>query len=104
MLARRGHPDADSISGGVNMAASKRVFETQSIDLASFLATTGTIPTIERVVGSNRALFTFFETPELQTAIIDYERGAVLPAKRLLNVRSWLFREASNVVKRGGVK
>jgi len=85
------------------MTTSERVFETDSIDLASFLATAGVNPTIEKVVGSNRALFTFTQTPELLAEIIDYERGAALPAKRLLNVRSWLYREASNVVKRGGV-
>jgi len=86
------------------MVTRPRVFETDSIDLASFLATYSASPTIEKAPSGNRALFTFIETPELLAAVIDYERGAVLPAKRLLNVRSWLYREASNVVKRGGVK
>jgi len=81
---------------------SQRVFETESIDLGSCLVFVAT-PAIEHVTGCNRALFTFPETPELLAAIIAYERGAALPAKRLLNVRSWLYREASNVVKRGGV-
>jgi len=85
------------------MVSSQRVFETESIDLAAYLAATGVNPAFERVVGSNRALFTFPETQELLAAVVDYERGAALPAKRLLNVRSWLYREASNIVKRGGV-
>jgi len=82
---------------------SQRVFETTSIDLAAYLAAAGVTPTIEKVISSNRALFTFIETPELLAAVVDYERGAALPAKRLLNVRSWMYREASNVVKRKGV-
>lgn len=81
---------------------SQRVFETDSIDLASYLAAYGATPTIEHAPGCKRALFTFHETPELLAAVISYETGAVLPAKRLLNVRSWLYREASNVVKHGG--
>jgi len=85
------------------MLSSQRVFETESIDLAAYLAAAGVTPTIEKAIGGNRAMFTFYETPELLAAIVDYERGAALPAKRLLNVRSWLYREASNVVKRGGV-
>ena len=81
------------------MMTSQRVFETTSIDLCSYLAAAGATPTIKRVSGSDRAIFSFTETPELLAAIIDYERGAALPAKRLLNVRSWLYREASTVVK-----
>ena len=84
------------------MAISQRVFETDSIDLASYLAAYGAHPTIEQSPGGKRALFTFNETPDLLAAVIGYETGAALPAKRLLNVRSWLYREASNVVKRGG--
>jgi hypothetical protein len=84
------------------MDSRQRVFETTSIDLGSYLAADGAPPTIEHVTGSNRALFSFIETVELLAAIVDYERGAAIPAKRLLNVRSWLYREASNVVKRGG--
>lgn len=81
---------------------SQRVFETDSIDLASYLTAYGATPTIEQSPGCKRALFSFNETPDLLAAVIGYERGAVIPAKRLLNVRSWLYREASNVVKRGG--
>jgi hypothetical protein len=80
---------------------SQRVFETTSIDLGSYLAAAGAPPTIERVIGGNRAMFTFTETPELLASIVEYERGGSLPAKRLLNVRSWLYREASTVVKGG---
>lgn len=86
------------------MANSQRVFETDSIDLASFLSAAGYAPTVERHHGGIRALFTFTECPELLTTIVNYERGASLPAKRLLNSRSRLYREASDVVKRGGVK
>jgi hypothetical protein len=82
--------------------ASKRVFTTESIDLASFLATAGFNPSIYRNLGSNRATFEFEETPNLHRAVIEYERGASLPAKRLLNARSRLFREASRVVREGG--
>jgi len=85
------------------MVTSERVFETESIDLASYLVATGATPTIEKIIGSNRALFTFPEKHELLNAVVDYERGAALPAKRLLNARSWLYREASSVVKRGGM-
>jgi len=84
------------------MANSQREFKTDSIDLASFLWAAGYTPTVERDQGSNRALFTFTESPELLAAIVNYERGVALPAKRLLNARSWLWREASSVVKRGG--
>lgn len=86
------------------MTTSQRVFETDSIDLASFLGAAGYAPTVVRDQGGSRALFTFAESPELLTAIVNYERGAALPAKRLLNARSWLWREASDVVKRGGAK
>jgi len=82
---------------------SQREFKTDSIDLASYLAAYGATPTIEQVPGSKRALFTFTETTDLLAAVIGYETGALLPAKRLLNVRSWLYREASNVVKQKGV-
>lgn len=85
------------------MTTSQRVFETDSIDLASYLAAYGANHTIEQAPNGKRALFTFNETPDLLAAVIGYETGALLPAKRLLNVRSWLYREASNVVKRGGV-
>lgn len=84
------------------MKTRQRVFETDSIDLASFLAAYGAHATIEQAPCGKRAIFTFSETPELLAAVIGYETGAMLPAKRLLNARSWLYREASNVVKRGG--
>lgn len=83
------------------MNSRQRVFETDSIDLASFLAASSFTPTTGKAPDGRRALFTFTETPALLSAVIDYERGATLPAKRLLNVRSWLYREASTVVKGG---
>jgi len=78
---------------------SKRVFRTESIDLAAFLTTAGHLPKIIRNPSGNRAVFVFVETPELRSDVLDYERGATLPGKRLLNVRSWLFREASRVCR-----
>jgi hypothetical protein len=80
---------------------SQRVFETESIDLAAYLAAAGHEATILRNLTGKRAVFEFAETEELQKAVINYERGATLPAKRLLNTRSWLFREASHVVREG---
>jgi len=76
-----------------------RVFETESIDLAAYLATAGHKTTVYRSTGK-RAVFEFIESEELNHAIVYYERGASLPAKKLLNVRSWLFREASRVAGR----
>jgi len=78
-----------------------RVFETESIDLASFLAAAGYEPTIVCSSGNTRAVFVFQETDNLHKAIISYESGGELPAKRLLNRRSWLFRRASEVVREG---
>jgi hypothetical protein len=87
-------------AGGLTMT-SQRVFEIESIDLAAFLATAGHEPKIYRNVTGKRAVFSFKEDAKLHEAIVAYERGASLPAKRLLNSRSWLFREASRVVKEG---
>lgn len=81
---------------------SSREFQTESIDLASFLAVAGHVPSVYRNPASNRAIFEFAETSSLHRAILDYERGASLPAKRLLNARSWLFREASRVMRGAG--
>jgi hypothetical protein len=77
------------------------VFETESIDLASFLTASGYTPAICRNAVGSRALFEFQSSTDLSRAIVAYESGATLPAKRLLNVRSRLFREASAVVKGG---
>jgi hypothetical protein len=78
---------------------SQRVFETGSIDLAAFLATAGHDVTICHKAVGKRAVFGFAESEELYQAIVNYARGAALPAKRLLNSRSWLFREASRVCR-----
>ena len=78
---------------------SQRVFETESIDLAAYLATAGYQAAIYRNPTGKRAVFEFAELDELHQAIVNYERGASLPAKKLLNVRSWLFREASQVCR-----
>lgn len=81
--------------------SSERVFRTESIDLAAFLVTAGHEPHIFRNPHERRAIFEFAETDNLLKAIVGYEGGSTLPAKRLLNVRSRLFREASQVVKGG---
>lgn len=82
------------------MATSERAtIELQSIDLAAFLVTAGHEVSIYRDATGRRAVFSFPEDGNLHQAIVAYERGASLPAKRLLNVRSWLFREASRIVK-----
>lgn len=80
---------------------SQRVFKSESIDLAAFLSTAGHPPTIYRDPTGKRAIFEFAENDQLHEAIVAYERGASLPAKRLLNTRSWLWREASRVVREG---
>jgi hypothetical protein len=77
--------------------ASLRVFETESIDLAAYLATAGHEPTVYRNTTGKRAVFEFAESEELHQAVVNYERGAATPAKKLMNARSWLFREASGV-------
>ncbi|GFE57741.1 hypothetical protein [Geobacter sp. AOG1] len=82
---------------------SQREFQTESIDLASFLVTADFNVEVLRQIGSHRAVFSFADSDALRDAIIAYERGASLPAKRLLNCRSWLFREASRVVREGRI-
>ncbi|HTP64635.1 MAG TPA: DUF5659 domain-containing protein [Geobacteraceae bacterium] len=80
---------------------SNKVFRTESLDLAAYLVTAGFVPEIVKAEDLRRALFEFKETEELRQAIVSYEGGASLPARRLLNVRSRLYREASQVVKGG---
>lgn len=75
------------------------IFQTESIDLSAYLAAAGYEPTIFCPPGGTRAIFSFQESDNLLRAVIDYEQSAPLPAKRLLNARSWLFREASRVVR-----
>ncbi|GLI37754.1 hypothetical protein GHYDROH2_12550 [Geobacter hydrogenophilus] len=81
------------------MMTSSRVFTTESIDLAAFLVATMHEVTVLLAAGGRRVLFEFSDTEELRNAIISYELNAILPAKRLLNSRSYLFREASRVVR-----
>jgi hypothetical protein len=80
---------------------SSKVFRTESLDLAAYLVTAGFVPEIIRAEDLRRAIFVFRETEELRQAIVSYEGGASLPARRLLNVRSRLYREASQIVKGG---
>lgn len=80
------------------MITSQRIFETESIDLASFLVTATLEVNILLAYGGRHTLFAFSDTDELRNAIIAYECDATLPEKKLLNARSHLFREASRVV------
>lgn len=80
---------------------SSRVFRTESLDLAAYLVTAGFEPDIVRSQAEKRAIFEFQETEELKTAIVAYEGGASLPARKLLNMRSRLYRDASRIVKGG---
>lgn len=80
------------------MIFSPRVYETTSIDCASYLAALGFPVSVLRGTGSF-AVFEFEDIQELHDAIVDYERGGF--TKRLLNTRSRLYREASDVMKRG---
>lgn len=86
------------------MATSQRVFEIESIDLAAYLVTAGYTVTTTLNPGDHRATFQIEETPNLYIDIASYESGVTAPAKRLLNTRSRLFREASAVVRSGGGK
>lgn len=80
---------------------SQRVYGTTSIDLASYLAAIGYTISVIRTPGETRATFEAAELPSLFSDIAAYESGALAPAKRLLNVRSWLYREASAAMKGG---
>ena len=81
---------------------SQRVFETESIDLASYLmAAEHDVAIQPSLLYDRKATFRFGDDAGLRDAIVAYESGASLPAKRLLNSRSYLFREASRVAREG---
>jgi hypothetical protein len=81
---------------------SQRVFQCESLDLASYLNAAGHEIIFCLNPSGNRALFQFEQNEYLRADIVSYEGGAPLPAKRLLNIRSWLYREASRIVREGG--
>jgi len=81
----------------------RELFTTESIDLAAYLVCLGYSFNILRPTGGTRALFEFGEVPDLLQAIVNYERGDN-GAKRLLNTRSRLYREASETMKKGGAE
>jgi hypothetical protein len=83
---------------------SEKVFRTESIDLAACLTASGHDPKIFVGPDAKRAIFEFKETEDILTAIVSFEGGSPLPAKKLLHVRSRLYREASLVVKGGSAK
>lgn len=72
-------------------------FETDSVDIASYLITLGHEATIAPQHGSRRAVFKFTATNELYKAISEFTIGFPVPANRLLNTRNWLFRRASEI-------
>jgi methyl coenzyme M reductase beta subunit len=78
---------------------SPRVYASTSIDLFAFLAAIGYIVAVIAKPGETRATFEVTQTPNLFTDIAAYEANAPAPAKRLLNARSRLFRQASDAVK-----
>jgi hypothetical protein len=82
------------------MPTSQRV-EFESLDVSAYLIVAGYEVHISRNAEGKRAVFSFLEDAGLTAAIMAYERGGALPAKRLLNARSYLFREASRIVKGG---
>ena len=74
-------------------------YRTTSIDLASYCLAQGfTVDVLYE--GGRCATFEIENLPELHMTIADYNQGGF--AKRLLNARSRLYREASTVMNRGG--
>jgi hypothetical protein len=78
-----------------------QLFTTESLDLAAYLVLLGYHLNILSPAFGTRALFEFPESSDLLMAIVGYERGND-GAKRLLNIRSRLYREASLVARSGG--
>ena len=81
---------------------SQRAYKNTSLDLSAFLAAIGYSVTVTVHPGEHRATFEIEQTPNLFNDIAGYESGTTAPAKRLLNARSRLFREASEAVRAGG--
>lgn len=80
------------------MTSSSVKYKTDSIDLSAYLIFRNY--QINVTGGDHRAVFEVEQKPELFQDIAAYESGATAPAKRLLNIRSRLFREASAVMGR----
>ena len=77
-------------------------YETESIDVAAYLVTLGHEMIVVPQHGTRRATFRFPANNELYRSIADFTSGHEAPARHLLNVRSWLYRRASEIGK-GGV-
>jgi hypothetical protein len=75
-----------------------QLFTTESLDLAAYLVSLGYNLNILPPRIGTRAIFEFLESSNLVQSIIGYERGND-GARRLLNIRSRLYREASQIVK-----
>lgn len=81
------------------MDSRQRVYKTDSIDLTTYLSTKGYSVNVTCQPGDTRATFEVEQKPSLFTDIADYESGGTAPAKKLLNSRSYLYRQASAVVR-----
>jgi|GEM_PF-2381792 len=77
-----------------------QLYQTTAIDMAAYLLAQGFYYEVFRESGNNCAVFGFEDSPELRATICDYQQGGF--AKRLLSARSKLYREASDVMRRGG--
>jgi len=78
---------------------SHQIYKSTAIDMAAYLAAQGFYYEVFRENGNTSAVFGFEDSPELRATICDYQSGGF--AKRLLSARSRLYREASEVMKRG---
>lgn len=71
---------------------------TTNIDVAASIQTvTGIIPEIAYQDGAVIASFMFPATPAVRKALVGYETGLNLEAKRLLSTRNQLFRRLKGV-------
>jgi len=83
------------------MTSQRASYKTTSLDLTSYLAAIGYAVNVTGTPGEYRATFEITQTPRLFSDIAEYESNGTAPAKKLLNIRSRLFREASEIHKRG---
>ncbi len=79
--------------GGAGMRPETITISTSNIDVAASVQTvTGIIPEIVYSDAAVIASFMFPATPVVREALVGYETGLNLEAKRLLGVRNQLFR------------
>jgi hypothetical protein len=107
MLARRGHPGADSVRGGVAMPPDRVMYETpfnittRDINHAAIAQAAGQHVETYRQPAGRRALFSFADTPEIRDLLNRYERRECLtiPAKSVLNAKTELYHQAARIVR-----